>query len=104
MLVKLDTPILDIEGNPVRDGEEELTVRKCLVGSLLNSPDQHQVDGAEKHKRFVLALRVQNHKDESINLTAEQIVLLKKVAGHSFSPLLVGRLYEVLEPDNKEVA
>lgn len=101
MQVNLNKAILDIEGKPIRDGEEELNVRKCLVGSLLNSPDGQQIEGQEKQKRFALALRLQNQKDENINLTAEQIVLLKKVVGHSFAPLLVGRLYEELEPSSE---
>ena len=51
---------------------------------------------ADKIKRFSLAVKV--HAGGVVSLSAEEIALLKSAIAEGYSPLVVGRANEILDP------
>jgi len=86
-----------IEPNP--EGEATTaTLRMALVNALL-SPVQKE-SGVEKIKKYDLAMKI--HKNDKVDLTAEEITLLKARVGEVFPVLIVGQVFEILEGKKNE--
>lgn len=101
-------PILDFDNAPASACPPSepacgkvLTLSDVAVASLMGAfPDERDLSGDEKIKRFALAMRVRNAKDAT--LTAEEISLLKKLIGKAYGPLVVGRAYPMIDPGEKK--
>lgn len=101
-------PILDFDNGPASACPASepacgkvLTLSDVSVASLMGVfPDERDLNGDEKVKRFALAMRVRNAKD--ITLTAEEISLLKRLIGKSYGPLVVGRAWPMIDPGEKK--
>lgn len=101
MKVKIDTPIKTIEGKDMKemvDGQEKvITIKKFCVNAVLANPsDNAKETGEQKVKRYELAKKIQNAKKE-IDLSSEEISLIKKEIGINYPPIVVGQAYEILE-------
>lgn len=100
----LGTSITNLDGSAVVDDKGapiNLTVRSICVNSLmapLGQDEQAKPDsGEEKVRREVLARHVQD-KDDKYKLTAEDIVLIKRLVNRNYpSPLVVSQVWRVLE-------
>ena len=97
MLVKVDIPLKTMDGQVMKDSVDgkavDATVRAAIVNSVL-APVQKE-SGIEKVKKFNLAQRVYD-KDE-VELTAEEISLIKTCIGENFAPIVVGQVWNLLE-------
>lgn len=102
MQIKLDTVITDIKGKPLMEGPAPLTVRDVIVGGLLNAPDQRELTGEVKQKRFQLAVKIEARSSDEIGLTVDQITLIKTAVASAFSTLVVGRIFALLDPVSSE--
>lgn len=89
--------IVDLDGKAVKSPEgKELSLRALCENSLLGMSPESKLSGEEKAKRYALAMKV--HGNDVVDLSAEEITKIKKVVGDSYSPLAVGRAYELLDP------
>jgi len=109
MKVPITTILHDIEGIPLRDAairdtngkvlrpERDFTLRKACTEALqaLNLTGDAP-DGEERFKRYQLALKVMSEPEP--DLTADEIVKLKRLIGLAFGAIVVGRAYEILDP------
>jgi len=83
---------------PMYTRKKKLTLRSVCVGALMGITDSDKnMTGAEKNKRFLLALKLQ---DDTAELQAEDIVLLKERIGSMYSTLVTGRAWQLLEKEN----
>lgn len=98
----LTQPILDLNDkeipNPQREGVSYQLLDVALSALLAAHEDERSLTGKEKADRFALALRI-NQRPDAVSLTAEQLTLLKTLIGKGFTPLVVGRAYELLEQE-----
>ena len=78
----------DGQGNAI-----DATLKLAIVNAVL-SPVQNE-NGVEKVKKFDLAQRI--YKNDEVNLTAEEISLIKERVGESFPPIVVGQVWKILE-------
>jgi len=94
---------LDGKGLKDNDGNDNVvdaTLKMAIVNALL-SPVQNE-SGIEKVKKYELAKRAYNTtNDELVELSAEDITLIKNRIGEVYPPLIVGQAYDLLE--QKEV-
>ena len=91
--VNVDAPILDIDGKPVPD----LVAKKIMVDALLVSLEEDQrLPGEQKIKNFVLAQRIS--VGGHVDLTAEEVSLVKARVAKAFNVLATGRIWELLDP------
>jgi len=80
----------DVDAN----GESiDATLKTAIVNALL-APVQKE-SGVDKVKKYELATRV--YKNDEVELTAEEISLIKKCVGENFAPIVVGQVFNILE-------
>ena len=84
-----------LSGN--RELRVPITLRSVCVNVLMGlGPDERGMGGEEKARRFSLGMKVHKVK-EPLELKSEQIVLLKKLIGAAYAPLVVGQVFEMLD-------
>ena len=82
--------------NPYCQKRVDITLQAICVNVLLASTQKDaNISGAEKLERFNLASKIQ--ANDSVDLTAEEITLVKKRIGEISVPLVIGKAYELLE-------
>jgi hypothetical protein len=100
MKVDFAAPILDLKGGALIENGEQVTLGAIASNALLAAyRDEADLAGEEKVKRYKLAVIAEGEQD----LSVEQVVLLKKLIAKAFAPLIVGRAYELLDPQPKIV-
>jgi len=115
MLIDINTALTTLDGQKMfearrdKDGNdirEAVTLRNICIGALL-AETKNPVAGEIKFKRYQLATKIQSSERE-INLSSDEIVMLKELIGQNFITLVVGRAYDLLEGGaaitNKSVA
>jgi hypothetical protein len=99
MLVNVNTVLTQLNGDPVMDMDGkgnavEATVKMALVNAVL-SPVQTDKP-MDKFRKDELARKIYN-TDGEVELTAEEVVLLKDRVGESYAPIIVGQVWRLLE-------
>jgi hypothetical protein len=105
----LNKPLMDVRGNVIgikRDNKQvDLTVADaCLIG-LLDHPVLGEngqavtLTGVEKFNINRFAGKIVSAKEAGteINLTVDEVAMLKKAIGDHFTPSVVGAVWSVLE-------
>lgn len=100
MAIDFNTTIKNIDGTDATgaDGKPaELKLSKVCIDALLNVfPDEQNLVGVDKIKRYVLAQNIQEHRDYS--MTSEETELVKKLVAKLYGPLIVGQAWALLDP------
>ena len=76
---------------------ELLTLRDVIVNSLLGEFEGEKLTGEDKLERYKLAVKIQESKTE-IDLPSKEVVRIKDLIGKSWSPLISGQAWELIEP------
>ena len=90
-----------LEGETIlqsEDNDKSLSLKTVAVTALL-TPDQKQdkTSGEEKAERYMLAQEISRANGTPVDVKTEDIVLLKKLIGELYLPLIVGQAYQLLE-------
>lgn len=101
MKVKTDVVLTNLDGEPLKDADAkgeavDATLKMCVINALLAPAQQGQKPetGVEKLKKYNLASKVNDN--EEIELSAEEISLIKDRVGELFPPLVVGQVFKLL--------
>lgn len=93
----------DLDGAPIPDpfamqgSRVDLTLgRACRHALCWNFQDEQNLSGEEKFRRGKLALEI---SEGTATIKAEEVVLLKKCIAKLFSPLVVLRAFNLLDPE-----
>ena len=86
----------DLDGKPIKHESGELTLGEAATIALLAPYQDEQAKGDTKAKRFLLAIKVRQATD--VKLTAEEVKEIKDVVAKAFAPLVVGRVWEIIDP------
>lgn len=104
MKIKLNYVFKTLDGNPLKNQNKEFTFRQACENALLierANPQTRQIikpiDGVEKMRRYGLAFQIHNAKSE-IDISIEDIKLLKDLIADMGSPLIVGQAWNILDP------
>lgn len=99
----LSQPLLDLDNAPViervgENGPLHLTAARACVGALMGTlpGDDRALSAEDKLRCFTLAQRITG--SPVLDLTVEDTAFLKRRVGAAWSPLVVGRVYEILDP------
>lgn len=95
MKKNLDTKITTLKGEEVPVNGEPATVRGIVVDALLAQMPGENPDSKEKVDRYKLAVRLNDGGEQ--DLTPEEIVLIKKLVGKNYGPLVVGQVFALLD-------
>lgn len=89
----LDKELLNEEGQPFRD---KTTVKKALTLAAA-TPLQEQESVDAKYKLGMIAIKLQQARRGVVELSAEDVTLLKDRVGKLYGPIVVLRLHDILE-------
>lgn len=79
-----------------KTGRPALTLKRAMVNALQAMfEDERQLEGEKKLERWKLAMKI--HLGGEIDLTAEEIVLVKRLVGKLYGPSVVGPVWTALE-------
>lgn len=98
MKVNVDKVLLDLEGKEIlRSDNSPMKIKELVIQSLtILNKDDEKMTGDERYKLFDIAQRITKDAS-SVDLKSEEIALIKQRIGVMFQPLVVGRVYDVLE-------
>lgn len=98
--MKLDTTqtLKTLSGDVMMDNDGkgnavEATVRMAVVNAVLAPVERES--GVEKVKKYDLASRI--FKEDEVELSVEEISLIKERVGEVFPPLITGQIWKLLE-------
>jgi len=98
MLIKVDTPLKNMDGQVMKDmvdGEAvDATLRMAMVNAVLSPVERES--GMDKVKKYELAKRI-HYATDDVELSAEDITLIKERVGEVFPVLIVGQMFNILE-------
>lgn len=97
MTKNFDLVLKDLDGTIIKtNGEKDFTMKDAVINALLQVfPDEQNLEGTEKLKRYNLATRI--HKGGDLVIETEEIALIKKLIGKAYGPIVVGPIYQHLE-------
>jgi hypothetical protein len=90
-----EPPTVDSEGKVVREGGQKIVLRDLCRNALLR--DEKDLDPKGKLDRFLLAMLIE--KKRRPRLSVGDVKLLVDRIGAIYPPLLVGRAWELLDPN-----
>jgi hypothetical protein len=100
MKVEFNKDFRTIEGEIIPESTEKqdrpFTLKAAAINALLNS-NQETISGEESLKRYDLAVAINSANDEGLDLTAELVTLIKSQIAKTYSPLIVGQAWKMLE-------
>jgi len=92
-------PILDCVGAGCTG--PPLTLGSAAMRALVATfEDDKNLPGEEKFKRGELALRV--YKGGTVDLSAEDVALIKKQMAKGYGPIVVLRTWKLIDPESKD--
>ena len=97
MKINVDETLKTIDGKTMMDADSsgnatEATIKTLLVNAVL-APTKDE-KGVDKVRKYELAKMI--FKGGEVDLTPEDIVLIKKQVGDNFAPIIVGQVFEML--------
>jgi len=75
---------------------ERFSLKQACVNALLANNDEVKVSGTEKFNRYELAKKIKDSKGV-VDLTVEELSLLKTLIGDSYTTLIAGQCWNLLE-------
>jgi hypothetical protein len=98
--VKLNvtTPIVNLQGEPMTEGEEKtpVTLRTLIDATITSTAGTDKLTNDKKSKLFQIGLKL--WADKEVNFTVDELALVKERADDVFpSAVVYGRLCELIE-------
>jgi hypothetical protein len=106
MKIDFSTVITELDGTVAKDGEKIVTLAKLAIPALINpladaSGRPEQLDAEMKVKLAKLAQDIHSSADKPLDLTVEDVALIKQRIGRAFSQVAVMRAWELLDPSGE---
>lgn len=100
MKIKVTDTILGMDGAPLKNGEEELTYRDVFYNALNTFRPEEKPSDVDKTKCFEV-MQILFASDEP-ELKVDQATLLKERVGKTYTPIVYGRVCELIDGAGKE--
>lgn len=94
MKVKINQVLKDVDGTPITMNNKPYTLGDVCIASLL-TPLQEDTEKT-KWEKYEIFKKIKESKNE-VELTIEEIALVKKCIGKFQPPLVMGQCWEMLE-------
>lgn len=102
--MKIDTAqtLKSIRGEVLKDEKgDPVTLGSIMATALLAQVQGDDATGAEKAKRFALAVKV-SADDLPVDLTVEEAAKIKELVGKAMGALVVGQVWNAIENAGKQ--
>ena len=97
MLVKVNVPLLTMDGQVMKDNVDgqavDATIKMVIVNAVLSPVERES--GIDKVKKYELAKKV--YANDEVDLNEDEIKTIKDRVGETFAPIIVGQIYELLK-------
>lgn len=100
MKINLDQPLMDYEGNPITDADDnakEIPLRKYLITALNAMLPNEMMSAEDKNKIFQISLKL---NAPEADFTIDDRVFIKNRVARVQTPLVVGRITQILEGED----
>lgn len=88
------------DGQPIYKMSKVLTLRgACTAALTAVFDDDRTLDPKLKAERGWLAMKIHKHGDPAIDLSAEDVTMLKALIGKRYGSLVVYQTWDILDPD-----
>ncbi len=95
MKINTNVDILSFDGKPITDADKKPIKARDIISNAINTEDQeHRLTAEVKNKAFQIGLKI--WKNDEADLTVDQMALIKERVGFYYSPLIYGRICELL--------
>lgn len=95
MKLNLEHQLCDMENKPLKVGEDYLTLERVLVQACLMTDEKENPSMDVKYKRYKLCKKLSGAKE--IDLSSEEVVMLKDLVGRAFTTIVAGQAFDLLE-------
>ncbi len=95
MRIKVLETIKNYEGKDVLEGDKPVTFRAIFSGALNSMEEREVIPAEQKAKIFQLSLKL--FKGNEVDLTVEERTLIKERTAKFYTPLVSGRVSDILE-------
>jgi hypothetical protein len=86
-----------IDGSELVENGKPVTLAAVAVNALLDViPKQEEVTSEAKVQRWRIAQRI-FAAEEPVDVTVEEVVIVKKLIGIGYAPLIVGQAFDLIE-------
>lgn len=97
MIIDTTKKITDLKDQDIIIEGVPLTLDTVLVNSLLSTLDEDKnLPGTEKFKLFQLAMKISDASE--VDLSAEEISTIKDRVAKSYTTLVVGKVWNMIDP------
>jgi hypothetical protein len=97
MLIDFQRQLRDMNDEVMKlNGKDFLLVNACQEALLATFPDEQGLGGKEKVERFLLAMKITDGL-LPVEISIEEAAQIKMLVGKAYGPLVVGRVWEVLD-------
>lgn len=99
--IDFNQPVLNINGEPFKNGEEVLRLGEICANALLGTFQGDKADGVQKLKRFNLAVKIKGSNEEeafpSLVLNSSQKKMIEEMVEKLYITTIYARVYQALE-------
>ena len=100
MKIAFNQLILDLNNKPLESNGQPFTLRNAAQEALLATfADEPNLPAVEKIKRFTLAQKIAPM--QVVEISIEEAATIKELVGKAYGPLIVGRVYALIEEATK---
>ncbi len=97
MKVLVTDKILDYEGNPLKDGDRELTWRDVIFLSMNTQLKDEVLTSEQKEKCYQITTKA--YQGNEVDYTIDQVAYILERIKKIYNPLIVGRSEEYFDKD-----
>ena len=103
MKVDMNQKIKNMDGSVAKEGDKEITLGVICANALLATIPNENPTGPQKYERFGLATKIHASKDGMLEISVENLAMLREMIGKGYSTLVVGQAYDLLDGKTPEV-
>ena len=86
---------------PLMEGGKEVTILAVSTMAMMQGNPQEQITMEQKVKKYRLGVKLCSSEEE-VELTAEEVAMIKQSVGALWGPLIVGQVVDFYESAGKE--
>lgn len=97
MKINFNEALTNLDGSEIKGVDGKVFTLRIAACNALSAvfDDEPQLSGEEKARRGLTAMRVYSNPD--VDLSVEDIAIIKKLIGKAYAPLIVAKAWGILE-------
>jgi len=100
MKINMDVQLIGLQGEPIKRGKEEVTLKLIAMNALLLPVEKD--DEKKKYEKWELYKKIKNERGNEVYLTVSEIAMIKELIGKHEPPLIMGQCWDLIEGGKQE--